>query len=317
MEYIGAQRSATPTETSDGAVQTLTKKEALKPQAPLVGFFRHPIKWVWIKIQLLGWSVTFSFIGLLIVAGVYYFCFETTDTMNNLWHHVPTGPRHDIRDYGEGLFGGLLGQLIVWNHQHAIKATFKKVNFLDKFEMNVLGLANLKDDIALKLSQFAKSVPAVLAYALPGFLFLAPFVIFLVHHFNGDLSTGGNWAYAHTFGHLPSQTRGTWSLIGNTLTDNWQKKVPAYGAAFFWGRRPAKPMFDDIQLWVCEWMFKNGKVMHHALPPTWQARYNTVTTEGIESEQAHPAWMSRVFIGLTVLSAFFLGWGCYAIFFKA
>jgi len=39
---------------------------------PLVKLTRHPIRWFLNKLILLGWALVLTYIGVLIVAGLYY-----------------------------------------------------------------------------------------------------------------------------------------------------------------------------------------------------------------------------------------------------
>lgn len=134
--------------------------------APLVTLSRHPIRWLLNKLQLLGWAVVLTYVGVLIVAGLYYLLFEVNPTMTKLWHQAVSdnGLRHDIRNVGEGFFGGLLGQQVVWNHFRRRRPK----NRLDKTEI-ALHIPNVKDDRRLSWGLVAVPVLAV-AYAVLGLL---------------------------------------------------------------------------------------------------------------------------------------------------
>ena len=110
---------------------------------------------------MLAAKAVFAYLGILIVAALYYVLLEThvtlpflRETNTQAWHHlVPrAGLRHDIRDVGEGLLGGLLGIAFTYNH---FRVRPRK-NLIDRVEI-ALGIPNVKDERKLVWWQVNRS----------------------------------------------------------------------------------------------------------------------------------------------------------------
>jgi hypothetical protein len=269
------------TPPAEGHVQ---KKREL-PE-PLVKPTKHPIKFLKQRVALLGTAAIFTYLGVLAVAGLYYTLFEIWPVATEAWHNlVPVSElRHNIRDVGEGLFGGLLAHMLIWNHYK--KSVSKKRNWLDKIEI-ALHIPNVKDNKTLSGWQLLAAVPIVLIYAVPGFLVAE----WLVHVINPYVSM--------------SQGTSFWDHLKAVVTENYPQKLIGYGAAFFFGRRPAKGIFDDVQLWFAERRIGTGKECRWYHPPTFKARCNDVRSAGYhgailqpQSAKAHAV----AIIGLVILA---------------
>lgn len=286
------------------ALQASREKKDLLLPAPLVTI-RRPIKWFTNMVQLLAAAVVLAYFGTQIIAGLYYLLFEVDPTMTSLWHHAinDNALRHNIRDIGEGFLGGLLAKQVIWNHYKK----HRDQNGLDKLEIR-LGIANVKDDKRLSIWQLLASPLLALLYAVPGFL-IASGGIFLVHRYGTHLHTAV----------APLQPRNTtlWSKVDATWSQNWQKKLLGYGASLFFGRRPVKGVFDDLQLWFAERLVIDEKRFRWYHPPTFRARCNDIRAHGRTATEYHGFWRSMVVrfgIGLSVALA---GLGFYVTTFVA
>ncbi len=250
---------------------------------PLVKLTRHPAKWLLNKAQLLVAAVVFAYIGMHIIVAVYYLLFEVNPSMKALWHHTVRNSdfRHNVRDVGEGLLGGLLAQAVVWNH-------FKKrgpPNGLDRSEMK-LHIPNVKDDRRLSFWQALATPELALLYAVPGF-FAGLGIDVLIHRNITHLSgLAGSLQPALT---THPQAATLWSKMTAVVTQNWDKKLMGYGAAFLFGRRPAKGVFDDAQLWFVERRISAQKPLRWYHMPTYKARYNYVRRSGGANTDHHGA----------------------------
>jgi hypothetical protein len=262
------------------------------------------------KLQWLVWLAIGSFAGLLIVAAIYYLLTQTTGTGNRIWHDmIPNDAlRHNIRDVSEGLLGGLLGQQIVWNHYRKRKALSR----LDEFEIRH-HIANPKDDRRFSIWQLLSTPWLVLLYAVPGFI-VAQLIILMVHILHDPHHAVNG---AHALRHLSLWGK-FWTKTQNVWTENWQQKLTGYAAAYVMGRRPAKGVFDDLQLWFAErrvlietggfgpqnrsWVTEKIDQTYHFIsryspvrkiplwiyPPTYQARYNEVRANYAANQECIP-----------------------------
>jgi hypothetical protein len=264
-------------------------RPALPP--PLVRLTENPRRWLFNKLQLLVAAVALAYVGQLVFVAIYYLLFEVNPTINHAWHRaIPDSTlRHSIRDHGEGLFGGLFGVAAVWNHYRKLRP----LKWYDRFEMHKLGMANVKDDRPLSGRQFAMLLIWVPLYAIPGYLG-AEGLVYLIHHV---------------------------SALSSRVDPHWRpgfdEKIVGYGAAFFFGRRPAKAVFDDLQLWIAERMvaFPGARLDYWWLLPTLRARCNEVRR--VQGTAAQQQRNTRWTIGMGVIAVVVLAlavFGAYVLF---
>lgn len=265
------------------------------PPAPLVSAKRHPFTWARQRVAALATGAIFTYVGVLIIAALYYILFELWHPMTTLWHEaVPNGElRHNIRDVGEGLFGGLLAHMFVWNH---FKASVQKApNWLDKLEIK-LHIPNAKDTRNLTGWQLLAAVPIVLIYAAPGF-FLAEWLVHLIKP--GVAQVTGTTLLDH---------------IKSVVTENYPQKLIGYGAAFCFGRRPAKGIFDDAQLWFAERRVGAGKSCGWWHLAAYKARCRVVAkTEGGPAAHKHETVATVMLRGAIPVGLALAGYGFYVL----
>lgn len=250
--------------------------EAATFPVPLVKLTQQPARWLLHKVQLLVSAAVLASVGMVIVVAGYYLAFEVNPTMTTLWHRAIGDDqlRHNIRNVGEGLLGGLLAQLVVWNH-------FKRrrsMNLLDRFEI-ALGIPNVKDARRLSIWQLLVTPVLVLLYATPGF-FVALGTATLIHHNTRYLHNTITVLQPDVNLHVPPHEATLWSKTQALWTQNWDKKLMGYGASLVFGRRPAKKVFDDGQLWFAERRVNVGKTVRWYHTPTFKARYNVAHSNG-------------------------------------
>ncbi len=264
------------------------------PPAPLVRFGRHPLRWVAVHVELLVFAVVLAHLGMLVVVALYYMAFELNGSATAWWHHTVSNAnlRHDIRDVIEGLFGGFLAQQVIYNHYRKRRRRTR----IDDIEI-ALHIPNVKDDKPVNVSQVLVGPPLALVYALPGF-WVAFGVLGALHVHALHAASGSVWARTQTI----------W-------TSNWDKKLMGYAAAFFFGRRPMKQVFNGVQLWFAQRTTKE----HRWLPPTFRARYSDV--HRLESGGTRPTRRFRpldVFMSLLIVLGLSLaGYGYYVLTFVA
>jgi hypothetical protein len=199
--------------------------------------------------------------------------------------------RHDIRDVLEGLLGGFLAQQVIYNHYRKKRPRHR----LDDVEI-ALHVPNLKDERPLNVGQLFASPLLALVYALPGF-FISLGILDAFHIHAVHAATGSLWA----------RTQAIW-------TSNWDKKIMGYAAAFVFGRRPMKAVWDEVQYWFAQRMKKD----HRWLPPTFRARHND------SQEAAHHVvglGLNPIFGGVllagSVLGVALAGYGYYILAYVA
>jgi hypothetical protein len=271
--------------------------------APLVKPTRHPLRWTRQRIALLGVRALFTYVGICAVAAIYYLLLETkvhlpviNETNTQAWHHtVPNSTlRHDIRDVGEGLFGGLLAISLAYNHYRRIG----NKNIIDKVEL-ALRIPNLKSGRKLAWWQIILGVLLIPLYASVGFI-AGEWLVGVIHP-----------AVNHV---AEFQTGSVLTNVKNNFIEHWPKKLIGFAAAFFFAHRPARAVIDDIQLWFAERRVALGKGLRFYQTPPFKARYNEVAASGSVQARAREGVALRltlIGLGLAVISL--AGYGYYVL----
>lgn len=229
------------------------------PPPPLVARKDNMALWAKQLLLILIVALVLASFCTFVVASWYYLGLEI-DPGRKLWWHslVPdSNLRHAYRDIGEGLLGGVLAQAVVWNHY---KKALKARTWLDKLEI-LLRVPNLTDDRPISFSELFFGPFYLVLYAAVGFFPCYFLEQFLVAKHVGFMQ--------------PSTPHG--SLFEETLAsivNNFPRKALGLVAAFMFGRRPAKPIFDDIQLWFAQVHAVSGRPVAAWHLPTYRARYN-------------------------------------------
>ena len=278
-----------------------TTSAALPP--PLVRPTRHPLTWTRQRVELLGVRAVFTYVGICAIAALYYILLETrvrlpiiNETNTQAWHHaIPnTTLRHDIRDVGEGLLGGILAIAFTYNHYRRIG----KPNAVDRLEMR-LRIPNVKSGRKLAWWQIVFGVLLIPVYASVGF-FLGEWLVGVVHP---------------TVSHLAEvQTGSVLTNIKSNFLEQWPKKLIGFAAAFFFGHRPARAVIDDVQLWFAERRVSAGKPLRWYHTPPFKARYNDVAASGAVRPRAEQAVALPVTLGVLGVAMIGLaGYGYYVL----
>ncbi len=284
-------------------------EHASAPPLPLVKLTRHPLKWMSNKVELLIAAIVLAHIGTLIVVGLYYLLFETYAPLTHLWHRtVPSNStRHLLRNVYEGVLGGTLAQLVVFNH-FAKRRT--ELNALDRIEI-ALHIPNVKDKRPSSVWQLALSPLLVLIYAIPGFL-LGYGVAWLIRH---------GIATAHDYATLVGGPRvgpSVWSHIHTLWTSNRDEKVIGLFASVFMGRRPIRAVAEDIQGYFVARRIALGKPQRFYHPPPFRARMNAATVEGATMRLGRMGNLIPYLLSFAVLAGVLLaGFGAWVLAYKA
>jgi hypothetical protein len=257
-------------------------------------------------------------VGTLIVVALYYLAFQTIHGVKYDWDHLLTGGlhfwgfhvhlallstahwaewRHLIRNVGEGLLGGVLGQAIIWNH---FKHQPKPRNWIDRIEI-ALHIPNLKDDRRTSGWQLMALPVLVLVYAIPGFAIGAG-VARLIQH--------GLW---HVHLHQVSSD----ALIQSLWTGNVSQKIVGLFASIVFARRVGRGVYDDVQLFYAERRRAAGKPLsaYHKLVPTFAARYNGVSSSeaAAAAVDARDRWATWLLIGSIPIGLALAAFGYYVL----
>lgn len=257
-------------------VTTHTDASANLP-APLVRLRDHPIAWLRIRVELGVAAAAVALVGELVVVGVYYLLFEVNPTMTHLWHSLVSDNRlrHDFRNVGEGLLGGFLAQQVVWNHY---KGTPRPARSIDALEIR-WHVPNPTTGRRLSFAQIVLSPFLALLYAVPGFVVALALAALLRHNqqaLHGVLPTIFSPAGGAGVGTHVASGGGLWGRTQTLWKQNWDKKLMGLGASFFFGRRPMRAVFDDVQLRLVQRRIAADKPLARYHPPTFRARYNDI-----------------------------------------
>jgi hypothetical protein len=290
-----------------------------KPPPPLdATLIRHPLRWLMNKALLAIDGLALVHVGTLIVVALYYLAFQTIPGVKYDWDHALTGGlhfwglnvhlallstahwaewRHLIRNVGEGLLGGVLGQAIIWNHY---KVKPKPRNRVDRLEI-ALHIPNLKDDRRTSGWQMLTLPLLVLVYAIPGFAIGAG-VAKLIQH-----------GLAHVHVHQISSD----AVIQSLWTGNVSQKVVGLFASFVFARRVGRGVYDDVQLFFAERRRAAGTPLafYHKLAPTFAARYNGLSSQEAAATAAdeRARWATRILVGSIPLGIGLAAFGYYVL----
>ena len=243
---------------------------------------RHPLRWLRNNALLAIDGLALVHVGTLIVVALYYLAFQTIPGVKYDWDHALTGGlhfwglhvhlallskahwaqwRHLIRNVGEGLLGGVLGQAIIWNH---FKVKPRPRNWIDELEI-ALHIPNLKDDRRTSGWQMLALPLLVLVYAIPGFAIGAG-VAHLIQH-----------GLAHVHLHQVSSDAGRPEPVDQQRVAEGRRSVRLVRV-----RPPRRPRGLRRRAAVLRRApARRGKPLaaYHRLVPTFAARYNSVSAE--------------------------------------
>ena len=308
--------SATTTESKP---RLWRRRRRQKPPPPLdATLIRHPLRWLRNKTLVLVDGLVLVHVGTLIVVALYYLAFQTIPGVKYDWDHLLTGGlhfwgvhvhlavlsrahwaewRHLIRNVGEGLLGGVLGQAIIWNH---FKHQSKPRNWIDRVEI-ALHIPNLKDDRRTSGWQLMALPVLVLVYAVPGFAIGAG-VARLIQH-----------GLAHVHLHQVSSD----ALIQSLWTGNVSQKIVGLFASVVFARRVGRGVYDDVQLFYAERRRAAGKPLsaYHRLVPTFAARYNGVSSSesAAAAVEARGRWATWLLVGSVPIGLALAAFGYYVL----
>lgn len=236
---------------------------------PLVRGTRHPLRWTRNKAKLLLYAVLLAHIGMGIMAALYYGALETYHPITLRWHELVSDKyvRHMIRDIGEGFLGGFLAQQVIWSH---FRRRSQERHRLDRLEIR-LHIPNMKQPRKLTVWQFLLSPLVAVLYGVPGFI-LALLAARSIHAQTSHLHVP---LAGHTIAAHHPLLEASWLKLEHWWAGTWDKKLIGYGASLFFGRRPMRRVFDDVQLWFARRRANGNPFFPGALlPPPYEARVN-------------------------------------------
>jgi hypothetical protein len=304
------------TEAMSGpAPEKITAKSRLVRPEPLVSPFRHPIRWLRLACISLVAVLVLGHAGALVITGLYYAIFEWNAHMTAWWHSFISDAnlRHCVRDVAEGFYGGAIAQQLLWNSFRRGRARYrdKPMNRIDRIE-DILRIPNRKSKRPLRFWQ----IPYALLlwapiYGVPGFVAVYLFdaiirrEVSVLHSTVSALGPHAPW----------------WQRVQAIDTSNWDKKLMGLAASFFFGRRPLRRVFDEVQLWFAERHVASRAPTHWYHPPTYRARCNHVAAqpdrEGLGAIGRHAGLRAALLLTALVLAVVFAGLGFYVMTFIA
>ena len=234
----------------------------------------HVTRNIWNFIVKLLWTLVAGYLAVKVAAGVYYAIFEIVEPITEAWHElIPNkASRNDVRNVGEGFTGSLVVLYIVWNHwgiNGILKRLplFKQIDeFVTKIE-KALGIPVAKDEREASKFSLALGIVLIPLYAVPGY-FLGKWFVSVVH-----LQAATEQIH---LAHEPS----LWIKEKETITNGYPTKIMGVFSGFFFGRRPARGVFDDVQAMVVKRRRATGREFSRwsklFLPAGYLARYTDV-----------------------------------------
>jgi hypothetical protein len=291
------------------------RRRRQRPPPPLdATLIRHPLRWLKNKALLVLDGLALVHVGTLIVVALYYLAFQTIPGVKYDWDHLLTGGlhfwglhvhlallstahwadlRHLIRNVGEGLLGGILGQWIIWNH---FKVKPKPRTRIDELEIT-LHIPNLKDDRRTSAWQMLALPLLVLVYAIPGFAI-------------------GAGVRQLIFAHVHLNQVSSNHVVQTLWTANVPQKVVGLFASFVFARRVGRGIYDDVQLFFAERLRASGKPLrfYHNLVPTFVARYNSVSADDAAAAvDKHNRWVTWILVGSIPVGLGLAAFGYYVL----
>jgi hypothetical protein len=278
----------------------------------------HPLRWLKNKALVTVDGLVLVHVGTLVVVALYYLAFQTIPGVKYDWDHAFTGGlhfwgvhahlallsqahwaewRHLIRNVGEGLLGGILGQAIIWNH---FRVKPKPRNWIDNLEI-ALHIPNLKDDRRLSGWQMLALPLLVLVYAIPGFA----------------IGAGVSHLIQHSLAHVHLSQVTSDKVLQSLWTGNVSQKVVGLFASIVFARRVGRGVYDDAQLFFAERRRAAGKPLsfYHKLVPTFAARYNGVSSQEAAADAAgeRDRWVTWVLVGSIPVGIVLAAFGYYVL----
>jgi hypothetical protein len=303
------------TTTTEPKLRFWQRRRRQKPPPPLdATLIRHPLRWLRNKALLVLDGLALIHVGTLIVVALYYLAFQTIPGVKYDWDHLLTGGlhfwglhvhlallspahwadwRHLIRNVGEGLLGGILGQAIIWNH---FKVKPKPRTRVDDLEI-ALHIPNLKDNRRTSAWQMLALPLLVLVYAIPGFAIGAGLRALILAHINV---------------HQVSSSH----VVQSLWTANVPQKVVGLFASFVFARRVGRGIYDDVQLFFAERLRASGKPLrfYHRLVPTFVARYNSVSADDAAAAvDTRERWATWILVGSIPVGIGLAAFGYYVL----
>lgn len=255
--------------------------------APLVHFYRHPIKWVRNKSILLVDAIVLAHVGVLVIAALYYLITQTNHDVKHWWDTTvtPASLRHDIRDVGEGVLASCFAQAIVWNHfTRSHRKAGQKLNEWAKRYHVPVGILSIALATLIGAATFAIGELVIHAISLH-----------VAHH----KVIGSLWHRAYT----------------SLWNSNWDKKALGFIAALV-ARRPLHILFDRAQGYFAGRRADAGRPVRFYHPPVFQARYNYFL-ENPHEVRKYPLLLTGAMSFLFVASIGLAGYGFYILTYKA
>jgi hypothetical protein len=255
----------------------------------MVRFGQHPLRSSAQRLKRLALILVLAHIGTLIVVALYYIIFQVhyhigghTYTLKHWWDTTVSDAnlRHSLRNVAEGVLGGWLAKVAVWN----------------RYKRRRRGpIERLEERLHVPKKLIAPVMAAVyFAVAFTALYWLSRAMS--IH--TSETSASG----AH-----PS----LWARTAPLWSSQWNLKLIAFVVAFVCCR-PLFPVFDDIQLWFAE-----RRAYRHRPPRWWQAdtyqaRVNDLRAARI-TKRSH-GWLFNSVMSVAVIAGLALaGYGWYVL----
>ena len=281
----------------------------------------HRVRAYWNLVVTFLWIALVVYFAVKVIAGGYFLLLETYGPITASWHQlVPDSTlRHDIRDVGEGYYATITAQMVVWNHWRpkgllSRYTPFKQIEAGARRIEFALHIPTRDDNREATRWSLLLGVVLTFGYAVPGFIvgrWLVTTLGLEAEHLHHAATSIG----AHVGYHAPA----FWDTEVAIYSSRVPQKLIGVCAAFFFGRRPARALYDDIQAYAAKQHVASGRQFSKAaqlfLPSGFIARCNVQSQ--LTSARAARSELSQlakvVWLSIGMVNVILFGIGLYVL----
>jgi len=260
------------TENRDAGLITARIHESwYTPTPPQLRSGYHVIVGATLLTILIG-VIAAAVVGTPDASALYYTTTQTNHGIKSAWDTVWTPLRHAYRDDMIGLIGGLAAVFVARDLYKPLTPLTKRDQREIDFHIGKWHpLGNVKDDKDLSVWQVLPLPVFVVLFGMFGF-FVGNGVVMGIHwlydnwgwYHSHVKQLAANW-FSFLQGHIGEHNAAVVTRLHNSLVSSLPAKFVGLMTAFFFGRKPAKPIMDDLKRWLVKRrLIKNYRAGHRA-----------------------------------------------------